>query len=867
MGLQATVAQVEDRGRRQRWSRGKRNALCFTGLLAIIFTGGLLCSAAPAMASSPVSWSPPTLIDEGTPKLPLLDGGSCPSPTMCVAVDGFGNVLTSTEPTGGPSGWTLARVAPATRLWDVSCSSTELCVGVGANSDVITSTDPAGGAGAWAEHRLEPGAEAAPLFGVSCPSHSLCVAVGGAGEVLTSTEPTGGIDAWTTASIDGASLLSVSCPTDHFCVAVDAEGNVATSTEPTAGPNAWTVINVDANNEILGVSCPSESLCIAVDGSGNILISTDPTGGASAWSVAESVDGTSLGGVSCPSESFCASFDNEGNVLTSSEPTGGVGAWTKVHVDVREFLWSITCASTTLCLLLDGNGDVLTSTEPTAGAGAWATAHVDDATFPALASVSCASISLCLVSDAREAVLASTDPTNHGAWTGSPVGHFFGLSCPSVQLCLGVEEDLTIFSSADPTGGVGAWAYQFGLIFEAPLFTPGIEYLGPSAAVSCPSTTFCAAYFDAQNDATTIATSSDPTGGEAAWSSVKSGQFEGSGNVLPGRGLRDAVLGLSCPSELLCAAVDGAGNVLVSTDPASDESVWEIGPVDTSPLWAISCPAASLCIAGDGSGNILTTTDPSGGTTAWHSSAVDAGHRISAVSCPSAALCVAVDNAGDILVSTDPASGAGSWNVDRLDPEHSLSAVSCIPGPGGLCIAVDNAGYALTGTFALQQTSGNSEERPTHTPSNAFTIAHTTVRCNGRIVLSLKAPDLGTFTAKATGAVVPKANSKMNHKAAKPKRHHEVCGVSRFGARRDGHRNYGGNGGRHRSFFYGKGSSTAHTAGTVQLTIRPRRSALRILRRYGRLRVRIEISFAPDGGTPRTKSKTVSINGTIVHRR
>ena len=60
--------------------------------------------------------------------------------------------------------------------------------------DVLASTDPTGGSGAWAFENLipypKPGSGQKPfnaLFGVSCASPSLCVAVGSDGQIFTSS--------------------------------------------------------------------------------------------------------------------------------------------------------------------------------------------------------------------------------------------------------------------------------------------------------------------------------------------------------------------------------------------------------------------------------------------------------------------------------------------------------------------------------------------------------------------------------------------------------------------------------------------------------------------------------------------------------
>src|SRR2546421_31712 len=114
-------------------------------LAAVLF--GLLAVAAAAAVAVPLNWSLPAEIDHQPP----YDGNgnqpvfaiSCPSISLCIAVDEWGNVLTSTNPTGGAGAWNVAPASAGTGpLEGVSCASTSLCVAVDNTGVVITSTDP-----------------------------------------------------------------------------------------------------------------------------------------------------------------------------------------------------------------------------------------------------------------------------------------------------------------------------------------------------------------------------------------------------------------------------------------------------------------------------------------------------------------------------------------------------------------------------------------------------------------------------------------------------------------------------------------------------------------------------------------------------
>src|SRR5581483_6109801 len=101
----------------------------------------------------------------------------------------------------------------------------------------------------------------------------------------------------------------------------------------------------------------------------------------------------------------------------------------------------------------------------------------------------------------------------------------------------------------------------------------------------------------------------------------------------------------------------------------------------------------SFCAAVDGEGQVLTTTNPSGGDGAWAIAPIDGqltdprslGELVTAISCPSASLCVAVDNIGNVITSTNPTGGASAWTVTSVDSPNALLAVSC-PASTTFCV-------------------------------------------------------------------------------------------------------------------------------------------------------------------------------------
>lgn len=306
-------------------------ALC----VAVDNAGNIFTTAHPGARAS--GWAV-AHVDGGN----RVAGVSCPSASLCMAVDTAGNVVSSTDPASGPGAWTVVHVDDATNtaaqisgLTGVSCPSVSLCVAVDAVGNVVTSTTPTGGASAWTVTYVDNGIDyecyhyggSGPmcqpvLVGVSCASGSLCVAIDTAGNVISSSNPTGGKSAWSGASpyssVPGAySFNGVACPSVSLCVAVDGYAGEVVTWNPTVSPSTRTPAGISENG-LSGVWCSFVSLCFAFDGAKNLFVSTDPTGGASAWTVnyVDASAGTyGVTGVSCPSVSLCVAVDDSGNVF------------------------------------------------------------------------------------------------------------------------------------------------------------------------------------------------------------------------------------------------------------------------------------------------------------------------------------------------------------------------------------------------------------------------------------------------------------------------------------------------------------------------------------------------------------------------
>ncbi len=208
----------------------------------------VLVSSKPADGAKSWRTAPFRTAGDGLPYVGGLTGVSCPSASLCVAV-GSGVIAVSTNPSRDLKAWRELRLPDphdpygekVDNLTAVSCPSERLCVAVDDRGNVLTSTDPTGGPRTWAKRHVDR--RGGRLTAVSCPSASLCVAVDVHGNALASTEPARP-GTWIANYVDrGAdhitgrqtSLTGVSCPSLSLCVVVDSAGNVVTGSAPATG--------------------------------------------------------------------------------------------------------------------------------------------------------------------------------------------------------------------------------------------------------------------------------------------------------------------------------------------------------------------------------------------------------------------------------------------------------------------------------------------------------------------------------------------------------------------------------------------------------------------------------------------------------
>jgi hypothetical protein len=323
--------------------------------------------ASPAAAAAGVSWSKPQLIDPGK----TTYGVSCPTTTLCVAIDEAGTVVTTSNPASHP--WHVTKIdqqSPAS----LGCAhgSPTVCVVGDGIFNLVTSSNPL--SGPWnintsTENNLNSHASA-----ISCSKTTFCVVGGSRGDLIVSTTPT---TAWppTSTTDNGNYITSVDCtPGTTFCAAFDDAGNMLTNADASNAIDqpgdlgTWTSKTIDAppaDAIVWGgyVSCPKTSLCVMADEAGNVFTSTNPTGGGATWKETTGVDpGGQFASISCAAgTSFCVAVGKT-VAAWSSNPTGGKSAWSKATVDPAGSLFSVSCPSSKLCVAVDQTGHALLAT-------------------------------------------------------------------------------------------------------------------------------------------------------------------------------------------------------------------------------------------------------------------------------------------------------------------------------------------------------------------------------------------------------------------------------------------------------------------------------------------------------------------------
>jgi len=570
------------------------------------------CAAVGAewlLMESSGTWDPPGKID--APSMGL-QGMSCPSasPGFCLAVDAGGYAYT--ESGGSWSGPT--RVA-AQYLSDVSCADANLCVAVGGNDSFVWDGV------SWTEIVVTTDTQIA-IAQVSCPTDSFCMAVTGGGG---STYVFDGAS-WTGPVSAAAGPGTVSCTSSTFCEASSGYGM------STFDGTSWTVSGAPGFDSTPAmVSCTSPGFCMAVG-------TWSPPGeypalGYSTWNGTSwtPVSTTHLGlsstvvGVSCVSPTQCVAGSDSGTLAWNgsawSEPAGsgggpiscstavdcsqamGTGVETfdstgwiyPGEADPHATLTAISCSVDWLCVAVDNTGQAFSSTLTE-----WSNSGMIDAggDFTAVGCAPGSTLWCVALDSAGQAFVDAADSWSGPSPTG--LGHVEAVSCPSSSFC----------AAFDDTGRVSTYD---GSSWTVPVKPLGLISGGERSSVSCTSATSCVAVDDegdtatyddtswtagpsVEADSVSCATSTNCVAVEAAGDAV---YFDGSSWSTPqpfdvnGGGQSDDPNGVTCASTEFCVAVDGTGQALVYDGTAWSPAV-QIAPTQAS-LGEVSCPTLTFC--------------------------------------------------------------------------------------------------------------------------------------------------------------------------------------------------------------------------------------------------------------------------------
>ncbi len=305
-------------------------------------------------------------------------------------------------------------------------------------------------------------------------------------------------------------------------------------------------------------------------------------------------------------------------------------------------------------------------------------------------------VALAVGGGAAAALAGASSTTISWSLANSSAPSFSRMACPSSTLCVGLGPT-TVAVSTDPTGGsAGDWST--GPLPNSTTTSPG--------QIACAGTAVCVTTQSAYIDYSTT------PGVATSWSSVK---------ILGTGGPKPVGAQAACtPSGPVLCVVDfgngnfGNGTLYASTNPAGGASAWKALPTPSG--WdpsiyedtGLSCPTSTFCamigddptLGVDGQGAVWTT-NPTAASPTWSEAPIDptlsGGETLKAISCPSSSLCVVGDANNSVLASSTPSGGWDSpVDLDTSQPAPT-SPVDC-PTAGMCVVAIDDGGATFSST-------------------------------------------------------------------------------------------------------------------------------------------------------------------------
>jgi hypothetical protein len=367
---------------------------------ATLVVGALaLAHAGSALAAAPLEFSGAQGIDSHPP----LSTVACVSEARCLAVDGKGFLLASTNAAAGA--WSgPVQIDGELALTSISCTPDGLCVAGDAAGALLAS----GNSGqTWSRQPTGEG----EIRSVSCASRSLCAAVTAGGEVLASGDPAAASPTWTAVAVEHVGLRAVSC-TGSLCVAVGG-GYVAAGSEPLRQHSWSTPRALDAQLDMSAISCTGAEACVAVDESGEVLASADAARPYATWSSTAVNVLDDLDGVSCSSGGLCLAVGTHGEALAADDATDvATPEWNEYRPTGAGELVGVACLQGGLCVTANAAGQALTARvgAPSASTAAPGTVTSTSATLGGQLDANGAAITSCAFEYGTTSAYGSSAP-------------------------------------------------------------------------------------------------------------------------------------------------------------------------------------------------------------------------------------------------------------------------------------------------------------------------------------------------------------------------------------------------------------------------------------------------------------------------
>lgn len=333
-------------------------------------------------------------------------------------------------------------------------------------------------------------------------------------------------------------------------------------------------------------------------------------------------------------------------IASASVSAGAILKWNRGTSVDRASLVGLACPTSSLCVAIDSAGHLVVSRKPSGGPREWKVVSPSPRAV-GLTGIACPTQHLCVAVDSAGDVIVSRSPLSRHSWSvihvdsnpnysGGPV--LTGVSCPTRSLCVAVDYDGNAVISTDPAGGALAWtAHQIdnGTDYEC------YHYGGTGPACT------------------------------------------------PG------LVAISCATATSCVAIDWAGGILSTDDPATG-GAWGGGQQPASESYdALACPSGHVCLLGQLYSDQLWTQHANRSLTA---TTLGQGGAVGGIWCQSTRMCFATidgpTSATRFFESRNPTAARPLWKPVHVD--HSISAVSCPTQK--LCYAAAGDGRLLVGT-------------------------------------------------------------------------------------------------------------------------------------------------------------------------